>query len=270
MTQGTVNFSKVLFEFSKTVQEYLPHVLAAVLLLLFGLLISWILRIVAFHLVKRIGRSSLIERELKESGLSELAPKTLATVVFWASLLLFVAAAAQTLGIVAIKDGLSRLAAFLPSLLAAIIVLAGGILLGNLAKTAIQKTVQTLSPGYSRVLGQSARVMVLTVSGMIALSQIGIDSTVLILAFGLVVGGTIVGIAIAFGLGARTSVSNLLAARSIIKYYKSGQLIIVGDIEGRIIEISSGVVFLETETGRATIPAKFFDESSIMLVNEKE
>lgn len=270
MTNGTIDFRGILTKFTNTVQDYLPHVLAAILLLLVGLFIAWILRIVAFKLVNRLSRTSMISRELKDSGLSDMAPKTVAAIVFWVSLLLFVAAAAQTLGITAVKEGLSQLAAFLPSLLASIIVLAAGVLLGNLAKGAIQKAAKTSSVSYSAALGQSARIAVLTISGMIALSQIGIDSTVLVLAFGLVVGGVIVGISLSFGLGTRTSVANLIAGRNIVRHYKPGQHIKIGETEGRILEIVSGVVHLETESGRAAIPAKHFEESVSLLMNEKD
>ena len=110
----------------------------------------------------------------------------------------------------------------------------------------------------------------LLVTGMIVVAQIGIDSTVLVLVFGLILGGTVGGMALAFGFGARTSVSNLIAVRSVERNYRLGDLIKVGDIEGRILEISSGTVILETESGRTVVPAKLFDESVTQLIEEED
>lgn len=270
MEQDWLSFGEVFQTLSAMLQKYLPYLLAAFLLILIGLLASYLLRLWAFHLVKRIGRSRLMGRETEESSLSELTPRTVASIVFWGSLLLFAGVAAQALGISVMKGGLSQLAVFLPNLFAAIIVLVAGILLGNLTKASVYRVAYSAGLSYATVLGQSGRVLVLVVTGMIVVAQIGIDSTVLVLVFGLILGGTVGGMALAFGFGARTSVSNLIAVRSVERNYRLGDLIKVGDIEGRILEISSGTVILETESGRTVVPAKLFDESVTQLIEEED
>lgn len=68
------------------------------------------------------------------------------------------------------------------------------------------------------------------------------------------------GIALAFSLGARTTIENLLAAQSITQAYNPGDSIRIGAIEGRIMRITRANVILETHDGQTLIPAKRFSE----------
>ena len=73
-------------------------------------------------------------------------------------------------------------------------------------------------------------------------------------------------IALAFSLGAKTTVENLLAAQAIGRTYHEGDRIRIGDIEGRILRITRTGLIVETESGQTLIPARRFHEDiSIQL-----
>jgi hypothetical protein len=74
-----------------------------------------------------------------------------------------------------------------------------GLYLANLAFKLITST----GTRQSRLLGHTARISILVLVSAMALQQMGIAPNIVNLAFGLLVGGIAVAIALAFGLGGR-------------------------------------------------------------------
>ena len=92
-------------------------------------------------------------------------------------------------------------------------------------------------------------------------------ATALLVGFGAsLLGATLGGAALAFGLGARRSVSNLLACHYLAKWYRVGQVVRIGEHQGRILEILPAAVVLQTSAGKLYIPATQFAESPSLLV----
>ena len=98
----------------------------------------------------------------------------------------------------------------LTSVVGAILLLAGQVLIG-LIVFAIGLYLANLSfnlitssgTRQSKILGQTARIVIITLVGAMALERIGIATNIVNLAFGLLLGGVAVAIALAFGLGGR-------------------------------------------------------------------
>jgi small-conductance mechanosensitive channel len=61
-------------------------------------------------------------------------------------------------------------------------------------------------------------------------------------------------------------VSNIIASHSLRKTYRVGQLVRIGSTEGRILEIGSTSVFIDTPDGTVQVPAnRFANEASVSL-----
>ena len=89
-----------------------------------------------------------------------------------------------------------------------------------------------------------------------------------IASVGILLATMLSGLALAFGLGARNHVSNIIAANQLRTIYQVGDKIKVDEIEGRIIDMTVSRIMVETENGIADIPAKLIDEK-ITLITEK-
>jgi small-conductance mechanosensitive channel len=86
----------------------------------------------------------------------------------------------------------------------------------------------------------------------------------------IVLAATAGGLALGFGLGARAKVSNLLAMRYVAETYRVGQMVRVGQVDGRIVKIGTASVVLDTPEGRAFVPASQFNELTSVLLREGE
>lgn len=269
MDQWAVDFTGAALELWRTSLAFLPRIVGALLLLLVGWIAARLLRLATFRLVRRIGRLGSIEQEVRASGVEDVAPRAVSAVIFWLVFLTFFAAAGQLLGLGVVSVVISQLARYLPSVLSGVVVVIAGVVLGNLARHTASGAARAARMAHAGSLGELSRAGVLAVAGVIALEQFGINSTVLVVALGMVIGGGIGGIALAFGLGSRESVSNLIAGRRLNQVYRPGQRIRVGDVEGRIIQLEAGSVILDTEEGRAVVPAGVFSGTTCVVLEEE-
>jgi len=251
---------------------YLPHLAGAILLLLIGWLVARVLRSITVRLMKGIDRfSGLIK--IGDAGTSkqvgESAALIFGNVIFWIVVLIFVTAATNLLGMSMFAGWLDRLVAQLPSILSGILIICAGVVFGNLANQAVSTAATSIQAGQRTLLARSAQFFTLVILILIGVDQIGVDITVVITILSVAIGALLGGLAIAFSLGARTLVSNLIAARYLNADYRVGERIQVGAYEGTVLELSSVAVILDTEKGRVTIPAKVFsEEPSILLTRE--
>jgi Conserved TM helix len=121
---------------------------------------------------------------------------------------MLVAAVAATgvLGIPALTQLVNGLLQISGQVLSGVVVFAIGLYLANLA----QKLVASSGTHQSQVLGQIARLAIITFVGAMALQQMGIAASIVNLAFGLLLGAIAVAMAISFGLGGRDVASEQL------------------------------------------------------------
>ena len=123
--------------------------------------------------------------------------------------------------------------------------------------------------GHGKWLGKIAHYTIVIIAILIAVDQVGINITVLANFIDIFLAALLFGAAFAFGLGARTSVSNILASYYVQNRYHPGQIVRIGEIEGEIIQLAPTSVIIETSQGQVTVPArKFSEETSTLLKKE--
>jgi small-conductance mechanosensitive channel len=244
--------------------RYLPNTLGALALLGTGWLVarllrSWTSRLVAG--VERLIPKRLFERDVGSGGVDRLASDLVGRLVFWVVFLFFAAAAGEALQLPIATSSLARFSSYLPNVIAAGVILFAGILAGNVTRSAVVGAARSAGLGYGEALGQSAKLVVLMVAGVVAVDQLGVHSTLLIVTLSVLLASVLGAVGLAFGLGARTAVSNIIAAHHVVQLYRVGQHVRVGDVQGEIVEFRSIGVVLESAEGRVFVPAGHFAEA---------
>ena len=255
------------------VREYFPTVAGALALLLLGWGIAWVLgrasRGVTDRLLARLGGGAEVGDAIESSGARAVGPKLVGGLVFWLVLMLFVAAAVEVLGLPIMTDLLGQVAAYFPNLLAAVIIVFVGLVGARIARAAVAKAAAAADVTHADTIANAVHAVVLVMALVIALEQLGVNGRVLELTLAVTVGSTLAAAALAFGLGARTSVANIIAARYVAQLYRVGQEIRIDGVEGTVVELTSTSVVVRTDEGRAAVPASRFQETSSVLVSEE-
>lgn len=255
--------------FAQRIGQQLPNLLGAAALLLIGwglarLLASWSVRLVSG--LDWLVRSQAIKNTLGRIGLQRGAGDLISSIVFWLVFLLFFTAATETLGLPVLATWLGGVSYYLPRVLVAVLIVFAGLLAGNLARDAITGAADAARLTYGSLLGQAVQGVILLIAIVTSVDQLGIESRFLTATITIVIGAIIGAAALAFGLGSRTAVSNIIAAHYLRQIYRVGHTVKVGNVHGKILEITPTAVIIEESDGRVLVPAKEFSEGISVLI----
>jgi small-conductance mechanosensitive channel len=251
--------------------EYLPSVLGAVVLLLVGWGVARLLRYATEQITEktlvRLAHTRPMDTRVQQPRSYSAAPNIVSRIVFWVVLLFFVLAAAEVLDLEVISSLLTGVTAYLPRLLAGLLILFIGLWFAEVTRAVLSRTGKKIGIEQGEVLGRLGQILVLLIVFSVAAGQIGIDNTLLVALVAILFGVMFGAIALAFSFGAKTTIANLLAAQSIAQTYSPGDIIRIGDIEGKILRITRTSLILETPDGQTLIPAKRFSEQESVQIS---
>ncbi|MBI4470235.1 MAG: hypothetical protein HY650_13030 [Acidobacteria bacterium] len=198
--------------------EFVPNILAALVIIGMGLVVAGLLKFI----VRKILVLAKFDRFCADYGATlvltradiRTAPSTLAgRVVFWFVFVLFLMSGTSALGL----EGSNRLIAasilYLPRVFAALLILLIGFLVGNfLSRAALLASVNAHLPS-PRIVSAVVRFMIAILAFAMALDQLQIASNVVTAAFTIAFGAVMLGLAIAFGLGGQDVARRVLERR---------------------------------------------------------
>jgi hypothetical protein len=122
---------------------------------------------------------------------------------------------------------------------------------------------------HAEELGTAARIVVVTLTIVIGLSQIGVHINLIEELVVVIAAAVVIALALAFGLGAGPAMMNIIAIGSLKQRYKIGDRIKIDTVEGVISSFTRTSVILELENGEAMVPAKVFqDKASFLYGNQ--
>ena len=210
--------NKALANSAGQVAAYLPKLLIAVLLLLAGWLAAKLLRNFSVRLL--IGLDRLWHKIIAHKGLEQLQPhhgpaKIAGEILFWFVILFAVGGAGSVLGLDIFVSWLSTITTYIPILLTGLLIILAGIVISSLLRDLISSTALSAGVPQGDLLGRIAQIAVLLTAVIIGVDQIGIDVTFLSIIVGVLLGVTFGGIALAFGIGARSYLANIIAGHQL-------------------------------------------------------
>ena len=195
----------------------IPKFFVAAAVLAIAFLIGRVLSDVVTNLLSAGGFDNLVRR-LTMGTVSETpgsSPSKLAGWLVLAVVMLFGAlAAASMIGWTAMVVILEAFVAFLARLLVGLLILVVAMFIANLVTKFIMGTGLT----QKRILALLARVAILVFGVAMALDQIGVANDIVNMAFGLILAGTALAAALAFGLGGQD-----VAKFQLVRMYKAAE-----------------------------------------------
>ena len=199
--------------------EWLPALIGALLILVIGYIVAKIVG----KLVSRVLKGAGLDRMLHKGQGGQFVQKVtsspsklLGSIAFWAVMLGVISLAVSVLGIEALTNFVAAVYAYLPNVLAALLIflvasaIAAGIatlVTRVMGDTALGKVVATVAP-----------ILVMTIASFMILEQLKIAHDIVITTYTLLLGGIALAAALAFGLGGREVAGKMLEGA-----YQKGQ-----------------------------------------------
>jgi len=262
------DLGRLFLQFKENVIAFVPNLIAAIVIFLIGLLLAFIVQAMMKRFIRNLDRFVSYEKlqnRIRQLRL-ERSAGLISKVLFWIVIVFFLTAATEVMGLPIITTWLSGIVQYLPNIVVALVIVFTGIIGGGLLRDIVSTASTTAGLAYADILGKISYYAILVVAILIGINQVGIEIALLSGLISIILAAILLGAALAFGLGARTSVNNILASYYLQGVYREGCTIRVGEIEGRILQITPTLVILETADGQVTIPAKVFSESATTLV----
>ncbi|WP_198008189.1 mechanosensitive ion channel [Bacillus sp. SG-1] len=192
----------------------LPNIAVAIVLILVGLWAGRMAGKWTTNFLDQLSINSLMSNmkvgswKPGESTDSLTITKILGYIVHFVVALLFIVEALQIVELEFLVTLATGVFAYIPSVIAAIVILAVGLYLGNIAKKVLTSI---LNGNNKNVLAAVAKYAIIIMAFFMALDQLGIAQSIVNSAFILVLGGVALAFGLSFGLGGREFASNYLS-----------------------------------------------------------
>lgn len=198
----------------------LPALLAALVILITGYFLARQVQRWVDDTLKRLD----FNRMAAAGGLDEAAQRAgaldpiraTAKLVFWLVMLVVILLASTALGLESINEMFGTMLAFIPTLIAAIVVIILGLVVGEFVRGLILASAGSV-PGVP-TLAKLAKGAVVVIGIFMALQVVGVAEEIVTAAFTLILGAVALAVGLAFGLGNRD-----LAGEITRRWYEQGQ-----------------------------------------------
>lgn len=245
--------------------DFIPDVLLSLGVLVLGYLVARFTKYLVTRLFSYLGR--LAKQKFEYLNFKQ-AGSFLGSAFFWLIIFSSVVLVTDILGLTVLTEWFQSIVQYIPNILAAILIIFAAVILSNLVSDMFLSVGKSTGIKYIASLVRIIRFLILFMATIIALDQVGLEISLLIDIIDIVLAALLFGGALAFGLGARTSISNILACYYLRKRYKEGDEVQVGKTRGVIIKIEATNVVMDNEIGQVTIPAKIFNETKSYLITK--
>ncbi len=202
-------------EFLHQTAAFLPKLLLALLVVVVGWLLAKAVRFAVERALRAINFNVLTERAgtdnfLKQAGMRGDTTTLFGLVAFWLVILATLIMAFNGMGLTYIPDLLGRAVLFAPKLLIAMLIMVFGSYCARFVGNAVQNYCLDAHIPDAEVLGGLVRYAMMLFVVMIALSQVEVGGDIVQRTFLIILGGLMLAIALAFGLGGREWAASLL------------------------------------------------------------
>ena len=250
----TGTLEKILADLGTAATEFVPRLVGAAVVMLVALVAAILLRRLTTRLLDAVGLDDLFDQTGASDSLSELGydggpSRLLGQVLFFGTVLTGLAGALSVLGLASLEQTMDQLVNLSGRALVALVILIAGIMGAGWLSELVAREAQSAGLRGSRIFQRVVFASILTVTGLVAAGQLGLETSVLVL-FAIVIFATLgLVAAIALGGGLITLSSNIAANSYVREGINVGDHISVGDVEGTVDEISHAAVVLRSEDG---------------------
>jgi hypothetical protein len=215
-------WSDVLVTSFRDMVERLAHVAPRLLAMVVVIVLGWVVAAIARRLTVRLFRMADLDARcarwgltasLSRSGIGQPLSQVIGQLVFWTILFVALLTSVEALEMPATAGMAAGVVRFLPNLVIALVVWMVGWLLANFMAQAVLIAAVNAQVALAPLIAGAVRWLVLIFAGAAALTQLGIAREMVLLTFGIAFGGSVLALALAFGLGGKEVAREILESR---------------------------------------------------------
>jgi hypothetical protein len=231
-----------------------PRLLLAGAIIMLGWLVARVVRSVTRSVVTRVGHKLSPGSGEGAELVEKQGARTLGTVAFWGVMFVTAMFATEAVGLPVVTAWLGGVSVFLPKVALAVAILVASMVAARVCSELAVHAADSVGARGAQRLARVVRWTLLLLGGLVAMQQLGIDVSFITSSVFIALGATVGGAALAFGLGSRNIVANILAMHYIRRHYRPGDHLQLKGIAGRLVRMTPTGVVLEGPEGETTVP----------------
>lgn len=221
----TDQLSDSAYEFWTTIGDYMPKLLGALVLLILALVVARLAQGIVERVLKLIRVDQLVKNKqvvktLKSAEINIDLVSIAGRIVFWAIIIIFALTIAEVLELTAMSDVIREILNYLPNVLAAVIILTVTIAGARLLRDVVSAALVRMQVDFAQTVSAVAFYVLIIFGTLMAVDQLGFDTTILTANITIIVSGVVLALALAFGLGGRDTAKSVID-ESYANYKKS-------------------------------------------------
>ena len=271
-----MSFQPVINSLIKTLTDiinFIPRLVNGLIILLLGYIISalvrWLLRLV-FRSIRldQLAERAGINNAMSSLGVRASLSNMLAQIAFFFLLLSFATSAISLMGLTALADLLQGVLHFIPRAISAAVLVVFGSMLARFLGNAIIAIADNVNITYGKALGKIIEYAIVAFVVVLAISTLGVDTTILTTSFTIIIAAAGLAIALTFASGSRESARNVIAGFYVRQHFRPGQQLTLGEYSGKVRSTSGAYTVLDTlnesgENSTISLPNSLLLQSAV-------
>ena len=197
------------------IMAYLPVLLGALVILIIGWIVAKAIRRLVDWLLKTIRFDTLADKAgiseiLKKGDLKITAGELVSSIVYWLIIIMVLVMTVDALGLPKSSDMLESLFTYVPKVIAALLVLIVAMFLASFVSGIVRTAAGNANLPKPEVLAGISRWAIIIFAVTISLEQLGIAPLLVTATFNIILGGIVLALALAFGLGGKDAAAKYL------------------------------------------------------------
>jgi small-conductance mechanosensitive channel len=238
--------------------EALPRLLAG--------LATIAVMVIAAKLVERVLRTILtgirfdallqqagVDKTLHRIGLRQSINVVLPRLVYFLLLCLIARIGADLLGLQAVSDAFTAFFAYLPNIVAAVLLLVAGSAASQFAGGIVTAAAREANIDFARPLGSLVGALIMFVVGIMALAQLKINTDIIHIVTICSLSALTLAFGLSFGLGTRALTRDVVAGFYARKLFQPGDALDVAGVRGTLRTIAATQTVLDADQQMITI-----------------
>jgi small-conductance mechanosensitive channel len=243
-----------------------PKVVTGIVLLILAVVVAKIVEKLLRAVLVRVKFDSLlakagVDKALQRIGIRQQLNQFIPRVVYFLLLLLFAKTVSDAVGLVAVSDAFGAFFAYLPNIIAALLLLVLGSAAAQFAGDAVHHAAESAGIDFARSLGRVVSTLIVFIVGMMAISQLKIETNIVRIVTSFLLGAGALAFGLSFGLGTRDITRNIVAGFYARRILEVGQLVEIAGRRGVVKAVTPTHTLIEEDDRTLSIAnARFLDE----------
>ena len=230
--------------------NFLPHFVNGLIVLIVGYLVSALVRLIVRAALRGVRLEQVAQRAgittaLQSLGVRAPISEIIAQIVFFFLILSFATSAMQLMDLITVAVLLQNVLAFVPRAISGALIVIFGSMLARFLGGTITSVADSVNITYANALGKIIEYAIVAFVVVLAISTLGVDTTILTTSLTIIIASTGLALALTFAFGARDSAHNVIAGYYVRQAFQPGQRLTYGSYTGTVRTTSGTYTVLD-------------------------